>query len=338
MTAAGAGGTDTAAEWRPRPLTVPSEGLPTSVVVYEVGPRDGLQAEPDLIPTPLKAELCRRLYSAGVRDLEVTSFVPPSWIPQLEDAADVVAAIEPPPGARAVALVTNSRGLDRAREAGLSEVSVVVSATEAFAHANLNASRQAALDRGASLTAEAVASGLRVRGYVSMSFGDPWEGAVDGGVVAESAAALHGAGCSTVALGDTIGVATPGQVEAVLDRVAVAGVPRAALALHLHDTYGQALANVLAALRVGVREFDASIGGLGRCPYARGATGNLATEDLVWMLDGLGIETGLDLGALARTTRWFSQQRGIEAPSRVSRALAAADAASDQSPLEAPPT
>lgn len=325
------------AERRPRPLPVPALGLPSSVVVYEVGPRDGLQAEPDLIPTPLKSELCRRLYAAGVRDLEVTSFVPPSWIPQLADAADVVAALEPPAGARAVALVTNGRGLERARTAGIREVSVVASATETFAHANLNATRVAALERAVSLTAEAVASGIRVRGYVSMAFGDPWEGAVDDGVVAESAAALHGAGCATVALGDTIGVATPGQVDAVIARVLGGGVPTPALALHLHDTYGQALANVLAALRLGIAEFDSSIGGLGRCPYARGAAGNLATEDLVWMLHGLGIETGLDLDALASTTQWFSGERGRPAPSRVSRALAAADVTpSDRSAKEAP--
>jgi hydroxymethylglutaryl-CoA lyase len=323
--------TTTQEGWRPQPLPMPAPGLPARVTVFEVGPRDGLQAETDLIPTQHKVELCRRLYAAGVRDLEVTSFVPPSWIPQLADAAEVVADLEPPAGARAVALVTNDRGLDRATDAGIREVSVVVSATESFAHANLNATRAEALDRATALTGRAVASGLRVRGYVSMAFGDPWEGAVDTAVVAESASALHAAGCSTVALGDTIGVGTPGQVEHVLGRV-LETVPRESIALHLHDTYGQALANVHAALRLGIAEFDSSVGGLGRCPYARGATGNLATEDLVWMLHGLGIETGLDLDALVETTQWFSRVRGRVAPSRVSAALAAIDQTTSEDP------
>lgn len=312
--------------WMPHPFVAPVEGLPTRVRVYEVGPRDGLQAEPDRVPTDVKVELCRRLYAAGVRDLEVSSFVPPSWIPQLADAADVFAGLDVPDGTRAVALVPNRRGLDDAWAAGAREVAVVVSSTEAFAHANLNADRSVALARGAETAAAASEAGLAVRGYVSMAFGDPWEGAVDAAVVAASAASLYSAGCATIALGDTIGVATPGQVAAVVSAVVAAGVPTEAIALHLHDTYGQALANVREALRLGVAEFDASVGGLGRCPYARGATGNLATEDLVWMLHGLGVDTGLDLIALARTTAWLAEVRGIPAPSRVARALAAAGA------------
>lgn len=305
------------------PVPMPAAGLPDSVRVYEVGPRDGLQAESDVIPATVKLELCRRLYAAGVQDLEVTSFVPPAWIPQLADAAEVVAGLEVPGGARAVALVPNRRGLHDAVTSGLRHIAVVVSATESFARANLNTSRLTALDRAIAVTADARAAGLAVRGYVSMSFGDPWEGRVDPAVVEDTVAQLTEAGCRTIALGDTIGVATPGQVEDVLARVTSASVPVDHLALHLHDTYGQALANVLAGLRCGVREFDAAVGGLGRCPYAKGATGNLATEDLVWMLDGLGIRTGLDLATLAATTRWLAGVRGVAAPSRVAAALAA---------------
>jgi hydroxymethylglutaryl-CoA lyase len=308
----------------PEPVT--SDGLPARVTVYEVGPRDGLQAEADIIATPVKAELCRRLIDAGVRDIELTSFVPPAWIPQLSDAADLVAAVELPGEVRGVALVPNARGLADARTAGMSDVAVVVSATESFARANLNAPREVALERAAEVTAAAVDSGLRVRGYVSMSFGDPWEGRVDQRVVVDSVARLADAGCATVALGDTIGVGTPGQVDRLVAAISAAGVGVDRLALHLHDTYGQALANVLAGLKLGIAEFDAAVGGLGRCPYAKGATGNLATEDLVWMLDGLGIECGIDLGALVETTRWLSAQRGVPAPSRVAAAMTAASA------------
>ncbi|WP_129662888.1 hydroxymethylglutaryl-CoA lyase [Phytoactinopolyspora endophytica] len=306
------------------PRVVPESGLPTRVTVYEVGPRDGLQAETDIIPSAVKVELCRRLYAAGVRDLEITSFVPPTWIPQLADAADVAANVTVPPGARGVALVPNLRGLERAVAAGVREAAVVVSATESFAQANLNTTRERAVERAVEVIAAASASGIRVRGYVSMSFGDPWEGAVDFAVVADTAARLRQAGCRTVVLGDTIGVATPGLTTRVVQETRSAGVPLEDLALHLHDTYGQALANVHAALRLGVAEFDAAVGGLGRCPYARGATGNLATEDLVWMLHGLGIDTGLDVRALAATTRWLSRIRGVRAPSNVAAALAAA--------------
>lgn len=316
------------------PRTARLDGLPARVTVYEVGPRDGLQAEADIVPTPVKAELCRRLYGAGVRDLELTSFVPPTWIPQLADAAELVAAVDVPVGARGVALVPNLRGLENALAAGLREVAVVVSATESFARANLNASRVEAIDRALAVVAEARDTGIAVRGYVSMCFGDPWEGVVDEQVVVDLAAQLAEGGCRTVALGDTIGVATPGHVDRIVGGVIGAGVAVEAVALHLHDTYGQALANVVAALRLGVAEFDTAVGGLGRCPYAKGATGNLATEDLVWMLARLGIETGLDLGALVETTRWLSAVRGVAAPSRVARALIAAGSSADSSPLE----
>ncbi|MCR2824772.1 hydroxymethylglutaryl-CoA lyase [Microbacterium sp. zg.Y909] len=321
----------------PSPRVQPEPGLPSRVTVYEVGPRDGLQAEADIIPSPIKAELCARLYAAGSRHLELTSFVPPSWIPQLADAADVVAAVEVPQGARAVALVPNLRGLRRAIDAGVREVAVVVSATESFAQANLNTTMAGALDRAVEVIAAAGAEGLPVRGYVSMAFGDPWEGEVDTAAVTTAAAALHAAGAGTIALGDTIGVATPGLTTRLISETLATGIPVQRLALHLHDTYALALANVHTALRLGVAEFDSAIGGLGRCPYAKGATGNLATEDLVWMLHGLGIETGLDLAALVTTTRWLSRARGVPAPSRVARALAAAAADTSRITQEAEP-
>lgn len=313
----------------PQPRMEPVDGLPTRVRVYEVAPRDGLQAETDILPTAVKAELCRRLYEAGSRDLEVTSFVPATWIPQFADAERLVAGLEVPTGARAVGLVPNLRGLHRAIEAGVREVSVVVSASESFARANLNTSREGAVERAEEVVAAAIAKGVPVRGYVSMAFGDPWEGAVDPATVVEAAVRLYRTGCSTVAVSDTIGVGTPGLTTRVVRDVLAAGIPVEAVALHLHDTYGQGLANVYAALSLGVAEFDSSVGGLGRCPYAKGATGNLATEDLVWMLHGLGIETGLDLGALAATTAWLARVRGVAAPSNVATALAAAASAVD---------
>ncbi|MBF4513262.1 hydroxymethylglutaryl-CoA lyase [Plantibacter sp. VKM Ac-2885] len=313
----------------PQPRMEPVDGLPTRVRVYEVAPRDGLQAETDILPTAVKAELCRRLYEAGSRDLEVTSFVPATWIPQFADAERLVAGLEVPTGARAVGLVPNLRGLHRAIDAGVREVSVVVSASESFARANLNTSREGAVERAEEVVATATAEGVPVRGYVSMAFGDPWEGAVDPATVVEAAVRLYRAGCSTVAVSDTIGVGTPGLTTRVVRDVLAAGIPVEAVALHLHDTYGQGLANVYAALSLGVAEFDSSVGGLGRCPYAKGATGNLATEDLVWMLHGLGIETGLDLGALAATTAWLARVRGVAAPSNVATALAAAASAVD---------
>lgn len=303
------------------PRVVARAGMPAEVTVYEVGPRDGLQAETDVVPTAVKAELCRRLYAAGVTALELTSFVPPAWIPQLADARPLVASVAVPAASRAVALVPNRRGLDDALAAGVREVAVVVSATESFARANLNTDRAGAVSRATDVVAAARAEGVPVRGYVSMAFGDPWEGDVDLAAVVDAASALHDSGCRTLALGDTIGVATAGHVEAVIEAVAGTGIPRSALALHLHDTYGQALANVLAGVENGVTEFDSSVGGLGRCPFAPGATGNLATEDLVWMLEGLGIRTGLDLVALARTSAWLAGVRGRPHVSRVAAAL-----------------
>lgn len=316
----------TTPRWRPEPIAVPSPGSAPvpEVRLLEVGPRDGLQAEPAVVPTEVKAEFCRRLAAAGARRIEVTSFVSPKWVPQLGDAEALLADLDLGEAVTASALVLNARGLERARAAGVADLAVFASATESFARANANTGRDELLATATGLAAQAPGA---VRGYLSMAFGDPWEGPVPVERVAMLAARLYDGGCSVVALGDTIGVGTPGQVEAVVDAVVAAGVPVSALAMHFHDTYGMGLANVRAALDRGVREFDAAAGGIGRCPYAPGATGNLGTEDLVWMLEGLGIRTGLDLDALVATSVWMAQQLGSERiASRVATALAAAGA------------
>jgi hydroxymethylglutaryl-CoA lyase len=310
--------------WHPVPQPVADETLPSRVRVFEVGPRDGLQAEPDILPASVKAEFCRRLAACGAAAIELTSFAAPRWIPQLADAEEVIADLALPAAVRGVALVPNPRGLERALAAGVREVSVVVSATESFAAANLNTTVAGAMGTATAVIDAARDAGLPVRGYVSMAFGDAWVGGGGAERVAALAAQLHAAGAATVALGDTIGTGTPAHVAHVVGLTTEAGVPVDALALHLHDTYGQALGNVQAGLRAGVTEFDSSAGGLGRCPYARGATGNLATEDLVWMLHGLGIETGIDLEALVRTSQWMSRTLGRPLPSRVLAALTAA--------------
>jgi hydroxymethylglutaryl-CoA lyase len=303
------------------PAVHPRPGLPTRVSVYEVGPRDGLQAEKAVVPLPVKLELINRLAEAGLSVIEATSFVSPRWVPQLADADDLMAELERRPGVRYPVLVPNQQGFERAMAAGADELAIFVSATETFAQQNLGTTLDGAIDMAAPVVAASLARGIPVRGYVSMCFGDPWEGRVDPGRPAEVAARITELGCSTISLGDTIGVATAGQVVTVLDRVEAAGVPRNRIALHMHDTYGQALANVLAGLEAGIIEFDSSAGGLGGCPYAKSATGNLATEDLIWMLDGLGIETGVDLTALGRTSRWLAGELGRPSPSRVVTAL-----------------
>jgi hydroxymethylglutaryl-CoA lyase len=303
------------------PAVHPRPGLPKRVSVYEVGPRDGLQAEKAVVPLPVKLELIDRLGEAGLAIIEATSFVSPRWVPQLADADDLMAELERRPGVRYPVLVPNQQGFERATAAGADELAIFVSATETFAQQNLGTTLDGAIDMAAPVVAASLARGIPVRGYVSMCFGDPWEGRVDPGRPAEVAARIAELGCSTISLGDTIGVATAGQVVTVLDRVEAAGVPRNRIALHMHDTYGQALANVLAGLEAGIIEFDSSAGGLGGCPYAKSATGNLATEDLIWMLDGLGIETGVDLTALGRTSRWLAGELGRPSPSRVVTAL-----------------
>ena len=303
------------------PAVHPRADLPRQVQIYEVAPRDGLQAEKTIIPLDVKLALIDRLGHAGLQAIEATSFTSPRRIPQLADADQLLASLNRRPGVRYPVLVPNLRGLERALAVGADEIAVFVSATERFAQENLETTLNGALEMAAPVISRAAADGLRVRGYVSMCFGDPWEGRVDPQQPARVAARLVELGCDTISLGDTIGVATAGQVAAVIDAVEAAGVARSRVALHLHDTYGQALANVLAGLEAGVTEFDASAGGLGGCPYARSATGNLATEDLVWMLEGLGIPTGVDLAQLVRTSRWLADELGRPAPSRVVAAL-----------------
>lgn len=298
-------------------------GLPDRVTVWEVGPRDGLQNESTVLPVAVKAELIDRLVDAGSTVVETTSFVRPSWVPQLADAEELVGALARRPGVRYPVLVPNQRGLDRARALGVRDVAVFASVTESFARRNLNRTVEESLAMFDPVVRSARADGLGVRGYLSMCWGDPWEGAVAVPDVVRVALALRDMGCTDLSLGDTIGVATPGRVVAVLDALTAAGLDIATVAVHFHDTYGQALANTLTALRHGVRTVDSSAGGLGGCPFAGSATGNLATEDLVWQLDGLGVHTGLDLRRLVETSVWLAGHLGRPSPSRVVTALAA---------------
>ncbi len=303
------------------PVRVPDQDLPAAVTVWEVGPRDGLQNEQAVVPVAVKLEFLDRLADAGLTTIEATSFVHPKWVPQLADAEELLAGLSERDGVRYPVLVPNERGLDRALAAGVRHIAIFGSATESFANRNLNRSLDSQLEMFDPVVSRAVAEGLDVRGYVSMCFGDPWEGAVDPAAVVSVGRRLLDMGCSQLSLGDTIGVATAGQVGALLGAFAAAGTPMSALAVHFHDTYGQALANTLAALRHGVTTVDSSAGGLGGCPYAESATGNLATEDLVWLLDGLGVDTGVNLDKLADTSAWLAGELGRPSPSRVVRAL-----------------
>jgi hydroxymethylglutaryl-CoA lyase len=296
-------------------------GLPERVEIYEVGPRDGLQNEAKVMGVEQKAEFIRRLMAAGLVTVELTSFVPASWVPQLSDAEELVALLGPLSGRHPV-LVPNERGLDRALAAGVKEIAVFASATESFAQRNLNRTVSESLRAFRPVVERALGAGLAVRGYVSMCFGDPWEGAVATAQVSAVASELAAMGCHELSLGDTIGVATPGLVVELIDTLRAAGLDPDRLAVHFHDTYGQALANTLSALQNGVTTVDASAGGLGGCPYAASATGNLATEDLVWQLHGLGIETGVDLEELCRTSLWMAGLLGRPSPSRTVNALA----------------
>jgi hydroxymethylglutaryl-CoA lyase len=300
----------------------PADGLPQRVTIWEVGARDGLQNESAVLPVEVKAEFLDRLADTGLPVLEATSFVHPRWVPQLADAAELLGLLRRRDGVRYPVLVPNERGLDRALAAGVAEIAIFASATDSFARRNLNRGLDAQFAMFEPVVRRARAQGLGVRGYISMCFGDPWEGAVPVSQVVGVGRRLLDIGCAQLSLGDTIGVATPGQVTALLSGfTGAAKVGVGALAVHFHDTYGQALANTLAALQAGVSCVDASAGGLGGCPYAGSATGNLATEDLVWMLDGLGIEHGVDLDALVRTSKWLATQLGRPSPSRVVRAL-----------------
>jgi len=304
------------------PQVVGDERLPRRVSVYEVGPRDGLQNEQATVPVEVKAEFISRLAAAGLRIVEATSFVHPKWVPQLADAEQLLDLVDLRGPVRMPVLVPNERGLDRALDKGVREIAIFGSATETFARRNLNRGLDEQFAMFEPTVTRARAAGLDVRAYVSMCFGDPWEGEVPVEQVVSVGRRLFDLGASELSLGDTIGVGTPGHVRALLAAFQDGGLGVDQLALHFHDTYGQALSNALAAMHCGVTTFDASAGGLGGCPYAESATGNLATEDLAWMLDGLGIETGVDLPALVETSVWMARQLGRPSPSRVVQALA----------------
>jgi isopropylmalate/homocitrate/citramalate synthase len=300
--------------------------LPDQVTIVEVGPRDGLQNEPQNVPTATNIAFIERLAATGLPVVEATSFVHPRWVPQLADAADVLAGLTRKPGVRYPVLVPNETGLDRALTAGVDEVAVFAAASEAFSRKNLNRSIAESLTMFAPVVRRARETGLRVRGYVSMVCGCPFQGAVPVADVQRVAVALVELGCYEVSLGDTIGVGTAGQIQHLLD-VLAGDVPIERLAVHCHDTYGQGLANTLAAFETGVTVADTSAGGLGGCPYAPGATGNLATEDLVHALHGSGVQTGVDHDALVEFSVCLEQQLGRPSPSRVVRARLATAAA-----------
>ena len=298
--------------------------LPRKVRIVEVGPRDGLQNEPANVPTAVKIELIERLADAGLPVVEATAFVSPKWVPQMSDSAEVFAGIRKRPGVAYPALVPNMKGFEAARAAGAEEVAVFGAASETFSRKNINCSIEQSLERFAPVVKAARARKMSVRGYISCAAGCPYEGEVKPQAVAAVAEKLYRMGCYEISLGDTIGVGTPGRIRAMIGAVAKK-VPIGRLAGHYHDTYGQALANIYASLEAGVRTFDSSVAGLGGCPYAKGATGNVATEDVVYMLDGLGIETGVDLMKVLRTGQFICRALGREPSSKVARALAAKD-------------
>jgi len=294
---------------------------PERVTVVEVGPRDGLQNERALVSTADKIEFVDRLSAAGHAVIEVSAFVSPKWVPQMADAAEVFAGITRRAGTRYTALVPNLAGLDRAAKAGVTEIAIFAASSETFSRKNINQSIDESLATYAQVCERALAAGMRVRGYLSTAFGCPFEGAVDPARVAEVALRLRQMGAFEVAISDTIGIAHPGQVPRVLDAV-LARIPVQQVALHFHDTRGTALANVLASLAHGVATFDASSGGLGGCPYAPGAAGNLATDDLIYMLDGLGIGTGVSLEGVSAASAFIETKIDHRLPSRYAQAEA----------------
>jgi len=297
-------------------------GLPQRVKIVEVGPRDGLQNEPRTIPTAIKVELIDRLSDAGLPAIEATAFVSPKWVPQMADSADVMARIRRKPGVAYPVLVPNMKGFEAAVAAGAREVAVFGAASESFSQKNINSSIDESLARFAPVVAAARARDIRVRGYVSCVLGCPYEGDIAPGAVARVADALYRMGCYEVSLGDTIGVGTPGRTQAMLDAVARV-VPVDKLAGHFHDTYGQALANIYAALERGVAVFDSSVAGLGGCPYAKGASGNVATEDVVYLLHGLGCATGVDLDRLVDAGEFICAELGRPGNSKAGSAMLA---------------
>ena len=293
--------------------------LPTHVRIVEVGPRDGLQNEKTIVPTAVKVELIDRLSDTGLQTIEATSFVSPKWVPQLADAADVYAAIHRKSGVRYPVLVPNLQGYERARSVGAAEIAVFTAASEAFNQKNINASIDESIARFVPVMERARADGVAVRGYVSTALGCPYQGDVPLADVVRVAKRLHDLGCYEVSLGDTIGIGTPARARAMLAAVAEQ-VPMSALAVHFHDTRGQALANILACLELGVSVVDSSVSGAGGCPYAHGATGNVASEDVVYMLHGMGIATGIDMEKLIDTGRWLSAQLVRDNGSKLGRA------------------
>lgn len=299
--------------------------LPQRVKIVEVGPRDGLQNEALIVPTAVKIELIDRLTEAGLSVIEAGSFVSPKWVPQMADTAQVLAGIRRRPGVSYPVLVPNLRGLEAALAAGVEEIAVFSAATETFSRKNTNCSIAEGLARFAQVSNAALRQGMRVRGYVSCVLGCPYEGEVQPEQAAQVAAELYAMGCYEISLGDTIGVGTPGKVQALVE-AAAQRIPVEKLAVHFHDTYGQALANCYAALQWGIAVIDSSVAGLGGCPYARGATGNVASEDVLYMLNGLGIETGVDLEKLVAAGKFISDFLGRPAASRAARAILARQA------------
>jgi len=294
--------------------------FPNAVRIVEVGPRDGLQNEKEIVPASVKIELIDRLSETGLSTIEATSFVSPKWVPQMADAGEVMAGIKQKSGVSYPALVPNEKGMEGAIAVGVQEIAVFAAASESFSQKNINCSIDESLTRFLPVMEMARERNIRVRGYVSCVAGCPYEGKIDPARVADVAARLHDMGCYEISLGDTIGIGTPNVIESVLKSVTLR-VPVAALALHCHDTYGQALANIYAGLQMGVAVVDASVAGLGGCPYAKGASGNVATEDVVYMLQGMGIDTGINLDKLVETAWFISGHLGRKPHSKVANAM-----------------
>jgi len=294
--------------------------LPTRVRVFELSPRDGLQNEPDMVPTTTKIELINRLSATGLVNIESGSFVSSKWVPQMADSDAVIAGINQRHGVSYSVLIPNMRGLERAINAGVKEIAIFVAASETFSQRNINCSIDESIDRFRPVAEVANHEGIRMRGYISCTLGCPFEGAIEPSAVAAVSISLSGLGCYEVSLCDTIGVGTPLKAAAMVHAVS-AVIPVRQLAVHFHDTYGQALANVLACLELGVSVIDSSVAGLGGCPYAPGATGNVATEDVLYMLDGMGIKTGVDLAGITATGQFICEQLNRTSASKVARAL-----------------
>ena len=308
--------------------------LPQRVHITEVGPRDGLQNEQQPVPVDVKVGLCERLLAAGVRYLEATSYVSPKWIPQMADAAEVMARIPRPAGVRISVLTPNMKGFEGALASRADEVVIFGAASEAFSHRNINCSIAESIERFRPVAQAAQAAGLRVRAAVSVAFGCPYQGDVPVESVVDVVRRFRDMGCDEIGIADTIGVANAEQVKRVLE-AAAREYPVGQISGHFHDTYGQAIANVYASLQIGVSRFDTSIAGLGGCPYAKGATGNVATEDVLFLLNGLGIETGIDLDKMVDTGQWISAFLGRKSMSRAGNALFARQQSRDEQPATA---